>query len=137
MSRWPKTFAEAGFRVKAKSLPLLFAKSGRKITQIQAKTVKSNQEKELSLNAKNINELMYLFLSKLLLIKDTDLFLANRFKISLKTKPGRYYLKAILKGCSIPNDPDLLLVEIKAITYHRLKVEKIGQNWQATVVVDV
>ena len=49
MSSWPKTFAETGFIVKAKSLPLLFAKTGRKVTQIQAKAVRSTKEKEFSL----------------------------------------------------------------------------------------
>lgn len=136
MSSWT-TFADIGFTIQAKDLPLLFEKAGEKLTFIQVKSLPLKIERKIKVEADNLTDLIYQFLSELLLIKDTESFLGAQFQIQIKKKSRRYHLEGTMKGGLIPNDPKLLLADVKAITYHNLAVKRVGQNWQATVVADI
>jgi len=134
---WPKTFADLGFTIKAKTLIDLFIQAGKKLTQLQAKKIIGQKEKKIELAAPTATDLLYQFLTELLFLKDRDQFLANQFDLTISQRDNQYQLQGTIKGGSLPQDPQLVLTDIKAVTYHQLEVKQTKSGWQARVVVDV
>lgn len=134
---WPKTFADLGFTIKAKTRANLFARAGKKLTQLQVKKITGEEEKKIQLKAATLTDLLYQFLAELLFYKDRDRFLAHQFKLTIRRQNNNYLLRGTIRGGFLPQDPKLVLTDIKAITYHQLQVQSTSSGWQARVVVDV
>lgn len=134
---WPKTFTDTGFIVKAKTLNALFAAAGRKLTQVQVKKVIPETEKIINLSAPTPTDLLYRFLSELIYLKDVEQFLGSKFEVKIIRNKINYQLKGKVIGDRLPENPNLIIVDAKAVTYHQLYVKKTSSGWQAKVVVDI
>lgn len=73
-----------------------------------------------------LNELLYIFESKGVIL--------NRFQI---TELGETHLKGKAWGEPLDESKHELDNDIKAVTYHMLKVEKSNGRWKAEVIFDV
>jgi SHS2 domain-containing protein len=49
---------------------------------------------------------------------------------------GRFSLTAAAWGETIDPSRHELLVDVKAVTLHRFRVEKASRGWEATVILD-
>ncbi|MQY61198.1 hypothetical protein GH153_05115 [bacterium] len=79
-----------------------------------------------------LEELLVAFLSELLYLAEKEKAIFNRFKVEIKKMKNGFYLQGrIRKNSQIPKR------EVKAATYHNLKVEKKGNFWQTTIILDV
>ena len=128
--------ADIGVRVKAEDLEGLFKNAALAMFDIIAErgnTENIRAEKiDLKQEAGNLEELFINWLNELLSLSATkDLFFSD-FKIH---KLDKNNLQAVAIGESIDNYQ--VNTEIKAATYHQLKLEKIGDTWQAEVIFDV
>ena len=87
--------------------------------------------KEIIISGKAERELIVNFVEELIFQKDVEglVFLKGRFS---KIKKG---YKAVLAGGPIEKYGQG--VDIKALSYHRLEVEKIGLGWKVVLVFDV
>jgi len=99
--------------------------------------VKEKEKKEISIEAENIEDLLYDFLSEILFLKDTHSFLFKKSKVKIGKKNGKYCLSAELSGEKINREKHELRNDIKAITLHMFKIEKTKHGYNALVVVDV
>lgn len=86
---------------------------------------------EISLSAPSKELLLIDFLSEALYLSDVndEAYFNATFSEFSETS-----LKAMLHGIEIER---FQVVEIKAVTYHELKIEKINNSWQAEVVFDI
>ncbi len=127
--------ADTGIRVKAGSLGELFCKvilaTFNEITDIEK--VGAEKTLELELNG----ELPYLLadtLNQLLLLHEKEnLVISQCERVDFKEDGVRLLLRG---GFFDPEKHPSKLV-IKAATYHRLKVEKLGDGFLAEVVFDI
>ncbi|MBN1319789.1 MAG: archease [Thermoleophilia bacterium] len=69
----------------------------------------------------------------------TEGFVATRAELDVKAAPeGPVWVTAHLHGETIDRRRHTLLTEVKAVTYHRLTVERNPEGgWRATVLFDV
>jgi SHS2 domain-containing protein len=127
--------ADVGIKVRAKDLKELFKNTGLAIFDIIAKEQKkdtSRQAININQNADNLEELFINWLNELLSLSSTKELIFTDFQIETLDKNN---LKATAFGSDIKNYK--VNVEIKAATYHELKIEKIGSGWQAQLIFDV
>ena len=73
-----------------------------------------------------LNELLYIFESNRVLLK--------RFEV---TELGETHLKGKAWGEPLDESRHELGMDIKAVTYHMLKVERISDGWETDVIFDV
>jgi len=128
--------ADIGIRVKAKDLSGLFKHAGLVIFQISAEK-KSIVDKEkhkilVAQKAADVEELFINWLNELLSVSAVEGLIFEDLKIE---KIDEHIIEAVASGSSIRNYK--VNTEIKAATYHQLKIEKTGFGWEAEVIFDV
>ena len=128
--------ADLGIRVTAPDLNCLFVDAARgmfaaiieDIGQVQA-----TQAVEIKVAGAEVDMLLFDWLRELLYRFDADHMLFSQFEVNV----GENGLTGVARG--EPYDParHLLSHEVKAITYHDLRVEREGDTWVAEVIVDI
>ena len=88
-------------------------------------------------SANSLDMLLFEFLNELVFRKDAERLFLRVNSISLKKLPVGYRMKAHAEGEEIDPARHCLGTDIKAVTMHRLTVERTGTGWRATVVCDV
>lgn len=131
--------ADIAFESQGKNLNKLFENSAFAIFEESADLdkVKDKDKYTVKLTAKNIEDLLYDFLSEILFLKDTHSFLFKKSKVKIEKKVNNYNLKAQLSGEPIDRKKHELRNDIKAITLHMFKIEKTKDGYKAVFVVDV
>ena len=129
--------ADIAFEAYGKNLNELFENTALAIFEETAdlSKIEEKENKSIKIEADNIENLLFDFLSELLYIKDTDSFLFKSSKVKIDEK--KHTLKAELTGEKINREKHELRNDIKAITLHMFKVEKTKEGYKATIVVDV
>ena len=128
--------ADLGLRMRAESLDELFADAGRALFSVivaNFESVEPVQELAFQIEGSRHDDLLFDWLAELLYTFDTRRVLLCDFRVDGQDNG----LRATARG--EPFDPGRhdLDMEVKAITYHGLKVEQDGDGWVAEVIVDL
>jgi len=129
--------ADIGIRVKGRDLKGLFLNAAEAMFDIIAEPPVSVQGKQIiktnvDLKADNSEELLVAWLSELLSLSYAKELIFYGFEIKQMDKNS---LQAEASG--INTEDCEIKTEIKAVTYHELKIEKTGSGWQAQIIFDV
>ena len=128
--------ADIGLRIRAETLPGLFEEAGRALFSaivVNLDEVRPLQEVAFRVEGADREELLFDWLAELLYRFDTDHFVFSEFRVEL----GEDKLQATARGEPIDPDRHDFDADVKAITYHGLKVEQTDNGWIAEVIVDV
>ena len=128
--------ADLGLRVRAADLDTLFAETGEALFSVIVEdlaTVRPLQAMHVSLEGVDRTFLLFDWLKELLYRFDAEHLLLSRFEVKIDADG--------LRGSAWgePLDPARheLSHEVKAITYHGLRVEPDSDGWLAEVIVDI
>jgi len=128
--------ADLGLRIRAEDLDTLFADAGRALFSTivtNLDDVRPENTLTLELEADRPDELLRDWLGELLYIFHADHLLLSQFEVNVaKTR-----LTATVHGEPIDTTRHELDAEIKAITYHGLKLVPDDGGWLAEVIVDI
>ncbi len=128
--------ADVGVRAFGTDLSELFSSAAYGMFDILADLdqVKETNRVQVEVEGRDLAGLLREWLSELLYRYETDEMVFKRFEIE-KVDEGR-----ILANCwGELRNPERhhISTEIKSVTYHQLKVEKIPQGWVAEVIFDI
>jgi SHS2 domain-containing protein len=131
--------ADIGIRVKGKDLKELFKNVALSMFDIMAEKRpetrnQSTETRKLTIEqkAENLEELFVNWLNELLSLSATKELIFSDFVIN---KIDRNTLQAVAIGQDFKNYK--VNTEIKAATYHELKLEQTKSGWQVQVIFDV
>ena len=127
--------ADVGIRVKGKDLKDLFRKAALAISDISSeKITKDKKIKTITIRqkAENLDELFVNWLNELLSLSAVKELIFEDAKIK---KLDNTCLEATVSGSNIKNYK--VNTEIKAATYHDLKLEQTRSGYVAEVIFDV
>ena len=96
--------------------------------------IESNEERVISLVALDCENLLVRWLTEILFLYDAEKFLTADAKFDMLNNIS---LKATVLGQKYDPLNHELTLDIKAITYHKLMVEKLDDIWTARVFVDI
>ena len=90
----------------------------------------------------DLESLLYDWLEKVLLKILIEQIVVSKFSIEisenyLSVVKRKYFLKAIVGGEKVDYDKHGYKIEIKAITYHELKIRRIESSYVATFLADL
>jgi len=128
--------ADIGLRIRAETLPGLFEEAARALFSaivVNLDAVRPLQEMAIRVEGDDREELLFDWLDELLYRFDTDHLAFCEFHVEL----GEGGLRAAVRGEPIDPDRHHFDADVKAITYHGLKVEQHENGWMAEVIVDV
>jgi SHS2 domain-containing protein len=95
------------------------------------KTISSTNYVEISVSSDNISELLYDFLSDILVAIDTNDMFFNKVEVAISGSK----LAARLWG--EPATPAKLQCMVKGVAMHKFSVSQEGNEYKATVTVDI
>ena len=128
--------ADLGLRVRAATEEALFADAARGLFSMivpEMDSVRPTQPREFAIAGRERDYLLFDWLNELLYTFDSEHLLFSQFDVQL-TADG---LSATARG--EPYDPGRhhLDHEVKAITYHGLRLERDKDGWLAEMIVDI
>lgn len=132
--------ADIAFEAFGENLDEVFENSAEALTAVMVdpKDVKSLKDHELKIKKKGIEELLFVFLSELVFLKDAKQLLFSKIKIKIKKLTTRdYQLKANMWGEKINPKKHHLRSDVKAVTWHMFKLEKKREGWYAQIILDI
>jgi SHS2 domain-containing protein len=128
--------ADTGLTIYGEDLKALFAHAGEGFFHIitDLRKVKPRVEKRVELRGESLDRLMVGWLGELLYLHDVDHLLFRKFDIESVGEEG---LRAVAKGEHFQEGVHVIKTEVKAVTYHQIRVEKRNGGWRARVIFDL
>lgn len=100
-------------------------------------TVAPLERRHFSLAAESLDLLLFELLQELVYHKDAGRILFRIRDLRIEEAGSGYRLRAEATGESIDAGRHPLLADVKAVTLHRLVVQRTPDGWRAVVVLDV
>ena len=130
------TTADVGLAVQAPTLDHLFSCAGESLFSAicDRRRVRLRESRPVQAEGEDLESLLVAWLNELIYIYDTEYFLARRCRAALR---GRRQLSATIEGETLRQESHQVKMEVKAATYHRLRIWRDKALWRATLVLDV
>jgi SHS2 domain-containing protein len=128
--------ADLGLRIRAADLETLFVEAAQALFETivpDLATVEPRQKLQVLLEAEEKEYLLFDWLRELLYHFDSEHLLLGRFEAQIKD--GK--LTGAAWGEPLDRSRHELEHEVKAITYHGLRVQQTADGWLAEVIVDI
>ncbi len=128
--------ADLGLRVRAADLDTLFAEAAEALFSALVEdlsAVRPERQLDVRLDAEDREYLLFDWLKALLYHFDAEHLLFSRFEVRV----GERGLEGRAWGEPLDRSRHELSHEVKAITYHGLRVEQADGGWLAEVIVDI
>ncbi len=128
--------ADIGLMIFGNSLPDLFVNAGYALcdTLTDISKVSPTTKQTFLLQRETTEELLVEWMGNLLYTFETEDLLFSRFNIISINKNS---LSAEAEGEFFNSAVHTIKNEVKAVTYHKLKIEEKSGLWQAEVVLDI
>ncbi len=132
--------ADLGLRVRAGTLEELFAESGRGLCQmivLNLQDVQPREEHPVELESDQLEFLLFDWLDELLYAFESKRLLLAHFEVQVQQRENSFHLQATCRGEVADPRRHQLDHEVKAITYHGLRVQQTPEGYLAEVIVDI
>jgi SHS2 domain-containing protein len=128
--------ADIGIVVNGRDLKDLFANAGHAFFHLltDLRKVRPRIERKVEIGAESLERMMVDWLSELLYLHDVENLLFKTFKVESVGKGG---LKARVAGEPFQENVHVIKTEIKAVTYHQIRVAKENGGWRARIIFDL
>jgi SHS2 domain-containing protein len=134
------TRADVAFRITGKDLNELFFSGAEALMSVMLEypeSISRNAEKKIILKNVSLDMLLYDFLSELIFIKDAESLLLLPENIKIENMHNNYILNSEFYGEKIDRHKHKLIVDVKAVTMHNLRFEKLQTGWESVFVLDL
>lgn len=128
--------ADIGLRILTPELPSLFVEAGQALFSMivpDLDSVAGQQTVEVEVAGNQLDYLLFDWLNELLYLFESRQLLLSQFDVQM-TDGG---LRAQCRGETMDPDRHRLEHEVKAITYHGLKLQRQDDGYLAEVIVDI
>ena len=128
--------ADIGLRVRAERLEELFEEAGRGLMGVlidNPEDVHPVETERIRVTGRELDYLMVDWLSELLFLFEQEGRVFAQFQVQIDGQG----LTADVRGERLDPNRHRVLQEVKAVTYHNLKVQRSADGWLAEVILDV
>jgi len=99
-------------------------------------TLSITVERAVTIEAPQLDLLLYDWLSELIYLKDRDRQVFPAAQVTIAGK-GPFRLDAIARGGTIDAEHTALGADPKAVTFHQFVLEQTANGWRARLVIDI
>ena len=126
--------SDIGMEVKGESLKKLFINAALGMLSVISESTSTSKRfsKKLHLEEDSHEELLHSYLSEILWLVTSERFFPIKIGI---TRLNENTLDAEMEGFQLKSEE--ITREVKAVTYHQLKIIKKGQIWFTRIIFDV
>ena len=132
--------ADVAFEAWAASLEELFLAAADATMNVMVADLDSIAERDIRIlkaGDSELDMLLFALLQELIFFKDAEKLLLRIRNLKILRLGDRYEIEAEACGEEIDPSRHDLVVDVKAVTLHRFRVEQTTLGWEATVVLDI
>ncbi len=131
--------ADVGVRGFGRTLEEAFEECAKSMFSVMVDLgeVEAKEPVKMEVEAADKEQLLVNFLNELLYLQDVKEMMFNRFDLYITDGTGKWRLEGKAFGERINKEKHEFKTEVKAASYHQLKVEKQAGKWVAQCVIDV
>lgn len=100
-------------------------------------TIEPREKREIRLEADAADMLLFELMQELIFYKDAEQLLLRVLDVQIEERGDRLHLVAQAAGERLDPSKHDLVVDVKAVTLHRYRVEPSPRGWEAMVILDV
>lgn len=128
--------ADVGLIIYGSDMKQLFSNAAFSLVGliVEPEIISAKMERYVSVHAENYESLLVEWLNELIYLFDAEHILFNNFKI---TNLSSEQLTAVCYGEKVNRFKDSIKREVKAATYHMLKIDKRKLGYRAQVIFDL
>jgi SHS2 domain-containing protein len=131
--------SDVAFHAWSDSLEGLFADAADAVINTMVEdpgTLRDAVHRPIRLEAESVEMLLFQFLQEFIFYKDAEQELLRPADMKISGKDEEYILNCEVRGEKMDPERHNLLVDVKAVTFHRFSVKAVSRGWEATVVLD-
>ena len=131
--------ADVCFRAYGATLEEAFEQAAYAMFHVIIDTAALNPERsvDIKLESVGLDNLLYDYLSELLYLFEVEEIVFSQFRVnSIEKTDGSYILHGKASGENIDLERHCFETEVKAVTYHQLKVTKEKGGYNVHVIID-
>ncbi len=132
--------ADVGFVASGATLDECFAAAAEATLHVMLDNPASLQlyeQRQVRVEDDALELLLLKFLEELVYLKDAEGLLLRPTHVQVTRRGQRWCVSARLEGEGIDPARHALSADVKAVTLHRLNVQRTETGWDATVVLDI
>jgi len=132
--------SDVAFRAWGDSMSDLFVAAADAMLNVMVEDLRSIEDRvrhPIDLKEPSGEMLLFNFLQELIYVKDAEQLLLRVPHVEILKAKGIYHLTAEATGEKLNPLRHELLVDVKAVTLHRLNLKQTSGGWEATVVLDI
>jgi SHS2 domain-containing protein len=99
-------------------------------------TVATTVQRTITVEADQLDLLLYDWVSELIFLKDRDRLVFTRCRVRVDGD-GPFRLRAEVEGGVIDPERTALGADAKAVTFHQFALERADGGWRARLVIDI
>lgn len=131
---------DIGIKATGKSLEEAFINAAlgmySLITNIEE--IEGSKTIDITIDSDSLEGLLVSYLNELIFHFDTYGFIGKKIKVKIEARKNDYFnLVSSITGEEFDPARHEKKLLVKAATYHKIKVEKTGDVWEATVIFDI
>ena len=100
-------------------------------------TIAQTERRGIEVQADAVDMLLFDLLQELIYYKDAEQLLLRVKEIHVRREDDLFTAEAEACGELLNPEKHDLVVDVKAVTLHRYRVEKTSKGWEATVILDI
>lgn len=132
--------ADVAFEAWGRTLPEMFvaaADATMNAMVVDLETIEPKEVREVQLESESLDMLLFQLLQELIFYKDAERLLLRVARVEVHGGEGACTLEAEMRGEEIDPGRHDLIVDVKAVTLHRYRVEETSDGWESTVILDI
>lgn len=134
------TMADVAFEATGKTLEEMLVSAADAMMNTQVKDlgkIEPREEREFCIHSADEERLLHDFLQELIFYKDAERLLFAGYSLRAARTEKGYRLEVKARGEQLDMRKHTLLVDVKAVSWHKFRVEKTAKGWKAVVIIDV
>jgi SHS2 domain-containing protein len=132
--------ADVAFEAWGDTLEALFVSAAEATVNVMVEDLDSIGERVdrvVRVESEARDLLLFNFLQEFIFFKDAQQLLLRPSEIEISRTGGGFAVDARLVGETLDPERHSLVVDVKAVTLHRFKVEETERGWEAFVILDI
>lgn len=130
--------ADVGAVVRGATLPRLFENAAAAMSDLicDRRTVRPRRVRRIEVQGSGLEDLLVRFLTEILVLHETEGLVFASFRVA-RVDRERLRARGTARGEPIDRDRHRLRHELKAVTYHQLRVVRGRSAWRVRIVFDI
>ncbi|SRR6266567_398760 len=132
--------ADIAFEATGRDLPELFTAAADATMNVMIDNldaIEPRETQQIELANEEVDMLLFDFLQELIYFKDAERLLLRVRDVQIDKKDEKYFLRTKAAGERLDAERHHQRADVKAVTLHDFRVEKIDVGWKASAILDI